>query len=279
MSDFMREVDEDYRRERTLRFLSRYQILIVVVVVAIIVGAGAWRYVVDRRIATAEADNGRFAAAEKEARDGADAEARKGYVALVAGGVAGYPLLAGMRDAEELAASDPEAAAERFDAIASGEGGSQAMRDAARYRGALLRVDREDPRKFEERYGRFALDGFAFHAGMRELLALGALKSSDSARAQRYLSEIVIDGTAPPPLRNRAQAFLELARSGAASNGGNAAPPATITTVAAPAPAAIPTASPTQPPAGPAASAAATPPPAPDPAHFLAPALPAAQPH
>ena len=166
MSDFMREVDEEYRRERTMRFLSRYQILIALVVIGIVVGAGVWRYLVDRRIATAEADNSRFAAAETQARDGAAAEARKAYAALVANGVAGYPLLAGMREAEELAATDPEGAAKRFDNIASGEGGSQAMRDAARYRGALLRVDREDPTKFEEQYGRFALDGFAFHAGI-----------------------------------------------------------------------------------------------------------------
>ncbi len=238
MSDFMREVDEDYRRERTMRFLSRYQILIALVLIGIVVGAGVWRYVVDRRIATAEADNSRFAAAEKLARDGADAQARKGYDGLIADGVAGYPLLAGMRDAEELASGDPEGAAQRFDAIASGEGGSQAMRDAARYRGALLRVDREDPKKFEEQYGRFALDGFAFHAGIRELLALTALKRGDSAAAQRYLGEIVIDGTAPPPLRNRAQAFLELARSGAAVASDKTAAPATVTTVAAPSPAA-----------------------------------------
>lgn len=273
MSDFMREVDEEYRRERVLRFLSRYQLLIAAVILAVIVGAGIWRYSVDRRIATAQADNSRFAAAEKEARDGAAVEARKGFAALVADGVAGYPLLAGMRDAEELAASDPNAAAERFDVIASGEGGSQAMRDAARYRGALLRVDREDPKKFEERYGRFALDGFAFHAGMRELLALVALKRGDLAEAQRDLGEIVIDGTAPPPLRNRAQAFIELVRSGAASASDKAAPPATITAVGAPTPAAPTAAAPAAPSASSDATASPTPTPVPKPAS------PAAQPH
>lgn len=269
MSDFMREVDEEYRRERTMRFLSRYQILIAVVIIAVIVGAGVWRFLVDRRVAAAEADNSRFAAADKEAHSGSAAEARRGFLALTSEGVAGYPLLAGMRDAEELAASDPEGAAKRFDVIASGEGESQAMRDAARYRGALLRADREDPKRFEEQYGRFALDGFAFHAGMRELLALAALKNGDSTAAQRYLGEIVIDGTAPSALRNRAQAFLELARSGPASVSGNAAPPATIAPVAAPAPAPeIALAAPR-----PAAPAAAVPAPVPTPAS------PAAQPH
>ena len=268
MSDFMREVDQDYRRERTMRFLSRYQVLIALVVVAIVGGAGLWRYTVERRIAAAEADNSRLAAADRDARDGAADAARKGFSALAADGVTGYPLLAGMREAEEVAATDPEGAAKRFDAIATGEGGSQAMRDAARYRGAVLRVDREDPKAFENQYGRFAVDTFAFHPGMRELLALTALKRGDSEAAQRYLGEIIIDGAAPGQLRNRAQAFLDLARSGSASPTDRPAPPATITTVAAPAPAAPPI-----PPASPAASA----PPA---ASLAVPApAPSAQPH
>ncbi len=236
MSDFMREVDEEVRRERTMRFLSRYQILIVVALVGIVVGAGVWRYLVDRRVSAAEADNSRYQAAQTLARQGAAVDALKDFDALAAVGVAGYPLLARMRAAEELAAGDPEGAAKRFDEIASGEGGSQAMRDAARYRGALLRVDSEDPRKFEDQYGRFALDGFAFHAGMRELLALAALKRDDTATAQRYLSDIIIDGTAPGPLRSRAQAFLELARSGAAKASDQPAGPATVTSVTASSP-------------------------------------------
>ncbi len=264
MSDFMREVDQDYRRERTMRLLSRYQILIALVVVAIVGGAGLWRYTVERRVAAAEADNSRLAAADMEARDGAADAARKGFSALAADGVTGYPLLAGMREAEELAATEPEGAAKRFDAIASGEGGSQAMRDAARYRGAVLRVDRDDPKAFEGEYRRFAVDTFAFHAGMRELLALTALKRGDFTAAQRYLGEIVIDGAAPAQLRNRAQAFLELARSGAANAIDRPAPPATITTIAAPVQAALgASASPVAP--APPAAAAPVPLPAPAP--------------
>ncbi len=274
MSDFMREVDQDYRRERTMRFLSRYQILIAIVVIAIVGGAGGWRYAAERRVAAAEADNSRLAVAETEARDGVADAARKGFSALVGDGVAGYPLLAGMREAEELAATDPEGAAKRLDAIALGEGGSQAMRDAARYRGAVLRVDREDPKAFEGQYGRFAVDTFAFHAGMRELLALTALKRGEVAVAQRYLGEIAIDGTAPAQLRNRAQAFLELAASGAASGIDKAPPPATITTLAAPAQAA-PTQAPS--PAVPASAPVPAPPAAAAPVQVPAPA-PAAQP-
>ena len=282
MSDFMREVDEEVRRERTMRFLSRYQVLIALALIAIVGGAGLWRYMADRRVAAAEADNIRYQAAETQARGSAGAEARKSFDALAADGVAGYPLLARMRAAEELAPSDPEAAAKRFDEIASGEGGSQALRDTARFRGALLRVDHEDPKKFEDQYGRFALDGFAFHAGMRELLALVALQRGDAAAAERYFGEIIIDGSAPAPLRGRAQAFLELARAGAAGASDKLAPPATITQAAAPAAAVAPAPAPNTPtpapPAGRAPAAAPAPaapasPPAPEPAS------PAAQPH
>ena len=283
MSDFMREVDEEYRRERTMRFLSRYQVLIALVIVGIVVGAGVWRYMVDRRIAAAEADNSRYQAAERLARDGDAAQAGKSFDALAVDGVAGYPLLARMRAAEELAAGDPEAAAKRFDAIASEDGAHQALRDTARYRGALLRVDHEDPTKFEDQYGRFALQGFTYQAGMRELLALAALKRGDAATAQRYFSEIIIDPASPVPLRNRAQAFLDLARSGAASVLDKPAPPATVTPASAakPAPVAQKTAAPASAPASAAApSPSAAPSAASSPAPSSAqPTSPTAPPH
>ena len=68
MSDFIREVDEDYRRERILGFLTRFQVPLAILVVAIIVGAGAWRFYKDRQTAAAEADNVRYAAANRDPR-------------------------------------------------------------------------------------------------------------------------------------------------------------------------------------------------------------------
>jgi hypothetical protein len=244
MSDFIREVDEDYRRERLLRFLSRFSIPLVVLAVAIVVGAGIWRYMVDQHQISAEADNARYEKAELLAKQGKSEEAEKAFSAIGA-------MLARMRAMSLLAQHDPEAAAKGYDQIANDETIAQSMRDTARARGAFVRVDIEDAKAFEQRYGRFSVPGFAFRNSMRELLAVSALKANDSATAGKYLDEILADPLAPGALRNRAEAFRALVVAGPATAMTGPAPPARVAPLAAAAP--------------PAASAApATPAPAPE---------------
>lgn len=240
MSDFIREVDEEYRRERAVQFLSRYQVLIALAIVAIVVGAGAWRIWVDNKLATAQADNSRYAAADLLAKQGKDGEARAAFEAIAKTGPAGYAMLARMRATAILAASQPEAAAKGFDAIASDDAIGPAMRDTARLRGAMIRVDTEDPKAFEQRYGRFAQPGFAFHNSMRELLALVALKRNDMKAAGGYLDAIIVDPVAPPALRNRAEAFRALVAAGPVSAGKAPAQPTPPATAKPEAPATSP---------------------------------------
>ncbi len=217
MSDFIREVDEDYRRERLLRLLSRFSIPLVVLAVAIVVGAGLWRYSVDRRQISAEADNALYEKAELLAKQGKTEAAEKAFAAIGGSGPAGYAMLARMRAMALRAARDPEGAARGYDDIANDGAIAESMRDAARTRGAYLRVDIEDAKAFEQRYGRFSVPGFSFRNAMRELLAVSALKANDSATAGKYLDEIIADPLAPGALRNRAAAFRALVSAGPAT--------------------------------------------------------------
>ena len=232
MSEFIREVDEEYRRERAINFLKRYQVPLVVVVVLIVAGAAGWRWYVDHRTAQAQSADARYQKAGTQARSGQTAEAAATYKALAASGPAGYALLARLRAAEVLAATDPEAAAKQLDTIASDDGaGSPALRDLARYRGALLRVDTMDPKAFDAQYGRFALETFALHDGMRELLALVALKRGDDKAAAKYLDDLIVDPLTPPALRNRAQAYREIVNAGPATKMTSPPGPANVTPI------------------------------------------------
>ncbi len=217
MSDFIREVDEEYRRDRAAQFLSRYKVLIAVLVVAVVAAAGTWRFWSDRDVSRAKAANTRYEAAVTLADEGKDAEARAAFDAIAEKAPSGYALLARMRTVEALSIHDPDGAAKAFDAIAGDESISAAMRDLARLRGAFLRADHEDPQAFEQRYGRFSVAGFPYHASMRELLALVAIKRGDIATATRYLDQILEDSLAPTALRNRAEAFRTLALAGPAA--------------------------------------------------------------
>ena len=234
MSDFIREVDEDYRRERILGFLSRFQIPLAILVVAIIAGAGGWRYMKDRQVASAEADNVRYAAADALATLGKPQEAEKAFEDIAKTGPAGYAHLAKPRAAALLGASDPEAGGQAFDAIANDESFEPSMRDNARLRGAMLRVDVEKPADFVQRYGRFSSPGFGYHASMNELLALSAMKGGDYKAAGKYVDAILGDLVAPPALRNRAQAWSALVAAGPAMSMQGSPPPTRVEAISEP---------------------------------------------
>ena len=237
MSDFIREVDEEYRRDRLIQFLSRFQVPLAVLVVLIIVGAGGWRYWIDHKLATAEQDNAKYSAAELLGKQGKTAEAEAAFSTIATSGPAGYAMLARMRGAELLAGHDPEGAAKAFDVIANDDALAASMRDTARLRGAMIRVDTEDAKAFEQRYGRFSFQGYSFRNSMRELLALAAIKGGDLAEAGKYLDQIVVDPGAPSALRNRAEAFRALVTGGPATAAKGPAGPASVTAVGAPVPA------------------------------------------
>jgi hypothetical protein len=176
MSDFIREVDEEYRRDRVVNFLAKNQIALI----------------------------------------GQGVEAQAAFDKIQADGPAGYAMLARMKAVQVLATRDSAAAAKGFDAIAGDDSVDPVLRDAALFRGALIRVDSDDPKDFELRYAAYAKDGFAFHASLRELLALAAFKRNDTEAAGRWLDQIVVDPNAPTAVRSRAEAFLGLVAAGPA---------------------------------------------------------------
>ena len=231
MSDFIREVDEDYRRERASKFLSRYSLLIAVVVVLAVAAAGGWRLWLDHQTETAAQANARYDAAGQLLAQGKAVEARVAFEAVAKEGPAGYVGLAQMRAAQAWAVTDPDGAAKAFDTLASDANLEPGLREAARVRSALIRVDHQDPQAFERQYGPFAAPGFAFRSTMRELLALAAMKRGDYPAAGKYLNEIILDPLAPPNLRNRAQAFAALVQAGPATPSTMPAPAAALTPV------------------------------------------------
>ncbi len=263
MSDFIREVDEEVRRDRVARFLARTWPLLIVLAVAIVAGAGIWRFLGDRQVSAAEAANARYDAASVLAKAGQREGARAAFTSLANEGPPGYALLARMRAIETRVASDPTGAAEAFDGIANDGSASPAMRALARVRGAFVRVDHEDPKAFDQRYGRFSAADYPFHDSMRELLALAALKRNDATAATRYLTAIIGDPLTPSALRSRAQAFEALAAAGSATTTNTAAPPMTVTPApAAPSRQAAPPTSPSIAPSAPPAPSSVQPPPA-----------------
>lgn len=231
MTDFFREVDEEYRRDRVVKTLTRYQVPLVILVILIIAGTAGYKFWAGRQLAAAEQVNTRYMAAQDLARDGNTQRAMADFVSLSQDGPAGYATLARLQTAGLIGAGNGEAGAKAYDAIANDDKVPEAMRDAARLRGAVLRIDIDDPKAFESRYGRFTQPSFAYHASMRELMALAAMKRGDYAAAGRFLDEIIIDARAPEGVRFRAQAFRELVNGGAVTSMSTQPPSPAVTPI------------------------------------------------
>ncbi len=224
MSDFIREVDEEYRRDRVVAFLAKYQVALIALAVAVVLATAGYRIFLYYQTQGAEAANTRYDAAMQLLREGKPAEAQAAFDKIQGEGPVGYGMLARLKAVEAMAARDPSAAERGYDAITVDSSMDPSLRDVAEIRGAMLRVDSDDPKAFEARYAGFAVDSFAFRASLRELLALAALKRNDTEAAGRWLDGVVTDPDAPRALRRRAEAFLGLVASGPAEAGVPEAP-------------------------------------------------------
>src|SRR5918993_1627094 len=144
MGDFIREVDEEYRRDRIMEIWKRYSGLILGVIVLVVVGVGGWRYWQHAERQRAEAAAVRYEEAVRLAREGKSDEAEQRLAALVKEAPAGYQTLSRFRLAAEQGRQNAHEGAKAYDALAADGGVEPVMQDLARLRAAMLRLDKAD---------------------------------------------------------------------------------------------------------------------------------------
>lgn len=206
MSDIIREVDEELRRERLANLWKKYGGLIVFAVFLLVAGTAGWRGYEYYAQKQAEAASERYVAAQKLAADaGKTDEALAAFKALGADAPAAYRLLARFSAAAELGKKDAKEGAAAFDAIANDSSVEQLMREVASIRGASLVVDTADVAEMQKRLAPALADSSAFKHSAKEMLALAHIRAGDQAAAQKLLLELAFDPDTPPGMRNRAQ--------------------------------------------------------------------------
>jgi hypothetical protein len=212
MSDFIREVDEEYRQDQFRNFLSRYWVALLLLVVVVLAGAGGWRGYQYYRQQQAEAAGARYF----DAIDAAAADPKTAAAALDAlakDGPEGYRVLARFRAAADLGRSDAPAGAKAFDGIAADPAIAQEFRDIAGLRAGILTVDTGDAAELQRRLGPLADTNSPYRSLAREMLAVAALKRGDNAAAAKWLDAIKTDPLSSPDSRQRAGFFLTLAQA------------------------------------------------------------------
>lgn len=218
MSDanFLREIEEEVRRERMIKLWERYGHYMVGAAVLIVLAVGAWRgwhwYQARENARAGE----RYEQALSLADAGKQAEAEQELVALSKDAPAGYRMLARLRLAAESGKTSAAEGAKAFDAIAADTSVDPVLRDLARLRAALLLVDSAPVSEIESRVAPLTGAKAPFRNSAKDALALAYYRSGDRAKAADVYREILADPAVPPALANRAQIMQALTAEAAA---------------------------------------------------------------
>ena len=215
MSDnFIREVDEEYRRERIAQIWNRFGILILALALVLIGAIGGWRYWQHREAQRQEAAGGRFAEAVQLSKEDKSEESEAALKALAASGPDGYRMLSRFRLAAELGKSGTgEEGAKAYDALAADGAIDPTLRDLARLRAASIRLDSE-PDVAVKALETLAVPTNPVRHSARELLGLAAMKRGDFDAAGRWFDQIAQDRATPQNLRGRLEIYTALAAGG-----------------------------------------------------------------
>jgi hypothetical protein len=210
VSELFDEVDEEVRRDQLKKLWDQYSIYIVAGALLIIASVGGWRgyqYLEAKKAAEAGAA---FDKAVELSEQNKHSEAEAAFTDLAAKAPSGYRMLARMRAAAEVASRDPQASAKMYDEIAADRSVGADERDLAKVRAAGQLLETSSYPDMLGRLEPFAGPEATFRHTARELLALSAWRSGDTAAARKWLDLISNDGETPPSLRSRADALQAL---------------------------------------------------------------------
>lgn len=213
--EFIREVDEEYRRDQLAQVWKRYNGIIVGVAVLIVVSVGGWRYWQYTQQTRAQAAAVRYEEALRLSSEDKGQEAQGALEAVVKHDAdTGYAMLARFRMAAELGQQNADNGASAFDALAKDAAVPALWKDLARLRAAWLRLDTAEPAALRQAVEPLAAPTNTWRHSARELLGLSGLKAGDMDYAGRWFDQIAADRETPATLRQRLAVYTALVAGG-----------------------------------------------------------------
>ena len=214
MTDIFHEVDEEVRRERLKKLWQRYGNYIIAGCLLVVVGIAGWRGYEWLEAKRAAESGAAFEQAVTLAESGKVQEAEAAFAKLATGGTAGYRVLSRLREAAELAQSDPKTAIKAYEEIAADRAAGQVIQDLATLRAGLLLVDHTPYADLRSRLEPLTGPERAFRYSARDLLALSAWKQGDVSAAKQWTEAIIGDPLTPAGARSRAEVLSQLLAAG-----------------------------------------------------------------
>lgn len=220
---FIREVDEELRRDQLVTFWVRYGRWAISAVVIGLVVLGGWLIWKDYKFKHASAESEVLDAAVRQASSGNDAAALKSLETLKSSSSDGYRATAMLAEAAiKLQKQDLDGAVKIYAKVAADENLPHAWRDLALVRQTAVQYDRVSPDEVIARLSPLAVKGNPWFGSAGELVAIAYMKKQRMAEAAKMFDAIAADPTVPETIRGRATnmaASLSAAPAASATQG------------------------------------------------------------
>jgi len=217
---FMREVQDEMRRERLVKIWDRYGVFIVAGAVLLVLAVGGYKFAEYRSLSARQAAGIEFEAAARLAAEGKTAEAHKAFEAMIGTAPPGYGALARLRNAGAFAAEGKRAeAVAAYETVAKDTAADPLLRDFGVLQAALLRVDSADWTEMQNRLKDLTNDSNAWRAPARELLGLAAMKAGHPDEARKVFEQILADTATPPAIAERSRILMTILTESALAKG------------------------------------------------------------
>ncbi|WP_294337622.1 tetratricopeptide repeat protein [uncultured Sphingomonas sp.] len=202
---FLREVDEELRREEAIKLWKRWGIVIVAVIVAALVALAGWLWWQSHRKNVAGEQGIQFNQAMDALGNQQPDKAAPILADLAKNGTEGYAALAKFTQADiALQKQDLKGAAKLFAEVAADTGAAQPLRDLALVRQTLAEYDTLQPQVVIDRLRPLAVKGNPYYGTAGEMTAVAHLRMNRRDLAGRMFGEIARDENVPASIRQRA---------------------------------------------------------------------------
>jgi hypothetical protein len=202
---FIREVDDEYRRERMVRFWRRWGKVVAAAVVVALLAFGGWLYWQHRQREAAGVEGERMQAAFDQLAAGQLAQAQPALASLAQSKRDGYRVLAIFTQADILLQkNDLKGAAAKFATVANDGDVDDAFRDLALIRQTAAEFETLKPQVVVERMRPLAIAGGPWLGSAGEMMAVAQLRLGQRGPAGQLFGLIARDKDAPETLRQRA---------------------------------------------------------------------------
>ncbi|GGB24941.1 hypothetical protein GCM10011380_13140 [Sphingomonas metalli] len=220
---FLREVDDEVRRDDLVRFWKRWGIAVGAVVLIGLAAFGAYLFWQHRQGESAGQEGERLQAAYDALSTGQMDKAQPLLAELSKSDRDAYRVLALFSEADILLRrGDTKGAAAKFAAVAGDSGVAQPFRDLALVRQTATEFDTLPPQQVVDRLRPLAVPGNPWLGSAGEMMAVAQMRLGQRGPAGQLFARVAQDEGVPESIRQRAVQMASLLGVDASPAGGRA---------------------------------------------------------